>query len=104
MMVTVRGASSTQTGNSPSSPPTNSDAFQNSCAPSPMKNGKPAPVTFAPRGKSIRLPKPLISQCGTASLETASIEPYVAWTTFCSGVLPSGTVACGMFGKVSMAA
>ena len=35
-------------------------------APSPMKNGKPAPVTFAPRSKSKSLENPGTSQCGTA--------------------------------------
>src|SRR5580658_7712276 len=72
-------------------------------APSPMKKGKPAPVTFAPRSKSKSLENPGMSQCATACAPTEPGSPCDEWTTFSCGVLPSGTLACGRLGSVSIA-
>ena len=72
-------------------------------APSPMKKGKPAPVTFAPRSKSNSRENPGTSQCGTAHGLTAPVSPCAEYTTLPSAVAPSGTLACGRFGRVSMA-
>src|SRR5208283_2133661 len=72
-------------------------------APSPMKKGKPAPVTLAPRSKSKSFENPGTSQCGTAFAEAAPVSPWVECTTLSFGAAPSGTLAWGRFGSASRA-
>src|SRR5271165_5278394 len=72
-------------------------------APSPMKNGNPAPVTFAPRSKSKSLWKPGTSQWGTALGDAAPVSPWVEYTTLSAGAAPSGTLGCARLGIASMA-
>ena len=73
-------------------------------APLPRYTGKPAPVIFTPRSKSIRLYFLASSQCGSASLGSSVSIPPIFTTTLSSAPLPSGTISYGMFGMAQSCA
>ena len=82
-------------------------------APIPIYTGKPAPVIFTPRSKSIRLYFFASSQCGSfasafsglrVQLPTVSVPSHsfrlLFTTILSSAATPSGTSSYGMFGIV----